>query len=404
MRIDRLKPYFFQFIGGFGPQLIGVLISSAIVRGAGGDEFGKYALFMGLVAITFGVIGSALDTNYQRSCQASNCGEVFSAKLIAWLLLIPFIVVASHVIGVEATALLFLFVGVIFQQLVETRVVRDRIQGHDVKSILPRLLPVSVFAIFLYLSQPGSVTEIAIFFAFAWMTSLFFIYSLLRSARLNITRSIGLLRAVSPIWFSLLVTQAYGNVDLYIIRFFHSDAEVGAYKIAYTFASISMPLAGVLSFVYLSKISAAVREKNFSIARKLCGQQILLSLIVGIGLLVFIIALFPYVAELLYGETGKQAIPSARILAVAMTLNMLCMVYVYMLLALGKEKLIAFMTMLAGAVYFILAFLIVPTYSSNSAAAAMCITYFLLLIGYRLLYVREFRAIESQINSIRSGL
>jgi O-antigen/teichoic acid export membrane protein len=404
MNINYIKPYIFQLIGGIGPQVMGIFISSAIVSSAGVDEFGKYALFMGLVAIIFGVIGSALDTNYQRSCQASNYGEVFAAKLIAWLLLIPFILVVSHVVGAEANALLFLFVGVIFQQLVETRVVRDRIQGYDVESMLPRLLPVSVFAIFLHLSQPGSVVEVAMLFTFAWISSLFFIYKLLPYTSLNITRSIGLFRVVSPIWFSLLITQSYGNVDMYIIRFFHSDAEVGAYKIAYTFASISMPLAGVFSFIFLSKISAAVREKNLFLAKRLFRQQIILSLIVGIGVLAFIIVLFPHVAEFLYKEAGNQAIPSARILAVAMTLNMLCMVYVYGLLALGKERLIAFMTVLAGVFYLILSLLIVPIYSSNGAAAAMCSTYLLLLIVYRVLYVREFGAIESQSNSTKSGV
>jgi len=395
MRIDRFKPYLFQFIGGVGPQIIGIFISSVIVRSAGIDGFGKYTLFLGLISVVFGVIGTALDTYYQRSCQVSYSGEIFSTKILVWLLVSPLIIIGSYLIRVDAAALVILMLGVLFQQLVETRVVRDRIQGRDFNAILPRLVPVCLFAIVIFFNRPSTVVDISIIFTFAWINSLFFVYPLIRSASLSITHSIGLLKSVSPIWISLLLTQAYGNIDLYIIRLFHSDAEVGVYKIGYIFASILMPLIGVISFIFLSKISAAIREKKITLAKSIFKNQKYLTFALCVGVLVFSIFFFPWIANNLYGETGRQAIQANRILAVAMIFNMLSLIYVYMLLALGKERLIAFMTIIATAVYLILTCMLVPIFSINGAATAMCFTNFFLLFAYRFLCDREFHALES---------
>jgi len=401
INIGSLKPYLYQFLGRVLPQLVGIGISSVIVKNAGVDVFGQYSLLLGLIAITYQVLGLALDTDFQRSCDAAKVPIVLFAKIIVWVIVLPVLLLIALFVDTRILTLMVLFGGILIRQFIETRVINDRILEKDASSVFPRLLPVVIFLVMLYLVRPISLNGIVYLFTLCWMTGLIFIAPLCRNVKWDISHSFRSIRGVAPIWLSLLVTQVYGNVDLYVIKLYHSDEVVGIYKLAYTFASMTMPVAGVFIFIFLSKISAALREKDIDCSKVIIRQQFLINTFLGVGLILFMIVLFPYIALHLYGEVGLAAVVPARILAVAMMLNMLTMVYSYVLLALHMEKVIARMTAVGAILFLAMAFALIPEYAANGAAAAMIMTYLSLLASYYWFYRKRLVCDTLTIESAR---
>jgi len=390
LQIDSLKPYICQFLGRVVPQFVGIAISSVIIKDIGINTYGQYSLLFGIVSFIFGVFGSALDIDFQRSCNATNVFRVLSSKLVMWAFLISVLVFIAWICSFAWLSILFVAIGILFQQAIETRITRDRVLGADLKSILPRIFPVLVFFSLIYFIPPDGLNGLSVLFAISWLTSIVFLLPLFRNIAIRLTETIQTFRRAGPIYLALLMTQVYGNIDLYIIRLFHSDEVVGAYKVAYTFAGMSIPLAGVFSFIYLSKISSALLLKNFDQARAVIRNQLLVCSILGLGLISFMFILFPFVAQMFYGEAGPSMVLPARLLAFAMTLNMLTMVYSYALLALGMDKFITAVTACGALSYLIFGIPLIKIYGAPGAGFAMILTYFILMGIYLWLFNNRF--------------
>lgn len=387
-----LNRYVYQLTAQALPLLLGIVVSSVIVQSAGIDVFGEYSLMLALISVTFGVLGSALDTDYQRSCIESNISNVLSAKLVAWLFILPLGLVLSTFLGFKFVASLLVFTGVLFQNFVSTRMVQDRIGGRDIRTILPRLTPVVILLILSLIYRPETIFWVSAIFLLSWVSSYIYLHQVLRNLRINIGLARKNIFRIAPIWMSLVMTQFYGNVDLYIIGFFHSNEVVGIYRLAYTFSSIAMPIAGVLCFIYLSDISESVSEMEYGKIRQLVRSQLAINGVIGIAALLAIIFIFPYVASFLYRVEGEKLVMPAIVLGFAMILNMLTMVYSYTYLALHQEKLVAVLTALGAIFYFATSLFLIPKFAEIGAGIAMTLTYLLLLILYRFLLDRGIKS------------
>jgi O-antigen/teichoic acid export membrane protein len=386
MRYETIKPYFYQFLGRALPQFVAIGISSIIVKVAGIAVFGQYSLLFALVSVIYGVFGSALDKDFQRSCTAQNVVASLSAKIVLWLILLPVLFSMALPLKLNVHALIFVLVGVLFQQSIETRIIRDRILGDDVKSILPRFIPVLLFFLLLFFVNPKDLQGVALLFAISWSVSIVFLFHIIKQISLNIKNAIIAIKGIFPIWVSMIMTQAYGNLDLYLVRLYHSDDIVGIYKLSYTFAGIVMPIAGVFSFIFLSKISKAISVGDISSTKRIFKDQLKINGALGLLLVIFIFIFFPFIAPVLYGESGRAAVFTAMILSLAMSLNMIAMVYSYALLALRKERAIAIMSTVGASLYLTVAFFLIPRFGANGAACAMTLVYLFLVIFYHLIY------------------
>lgn len=381
-RIRSLQPYFYQFLGRVLPQFVGIGISSLIVTNTGIKAFGHYSLILAIISVTFGVMSAALDTDFQRSCKEENISNVLSVKMTLWLLIITISVLTAITYNYSWLASILLLTGVFLQQSVESIVIKDRIRGEDSRSVLPRLLPVITFFIFLRVFKPDSLISISALFCTSWTFALIYLYPYYRYVKINIKATYKSISTASTIWATLLMTQVYGNIDLYIIKLFHSDEIVGSYKLAYIFSGMVMPVAGVFSFIFLSKISTISRTNIDGNFRQAIRQQLFINIGLSAILIAFMFVAFPYVATYLYGASGPKISHTAKILAVAISLNMLSMVYSYALLALHKEKIIAILTATGATLYAAISFIFIPKYAASGAASAMVLTYIFLLISY----------------------
>lgn len=382
MQKNNIRPYTYQFLGRILSQFVGIGVSSVIVTSVGVDVFGQYSLVFALVGMTYGVLVSALNVNFQRDNNHANTARLLSTQLVVWCVALPVLTAVALFANFSVVAVLFISFGILLQHATETLVIKNRIMGEDERSVLPRLLPVIVFLFVLYTIPPSNLETVALMFSCSWLISLLYLCRFFSKIKLSLKRTLKALRGIWPIWLSLVMTQAYGNFDLYVIRLFHSDEVVGTYRLAYTFASMAMPIAGVFSFVFLTQISAAIKEKNIKRTQEILCNQLIINLALGLGLVGFTLILFPAVADFLYGAVGASTVLPARVLAIALSLNMLTMVFSYTLLALHQEKSIAVMTGIGAVFYIISSFLLVPKNGAVGAGIAMTLTYLLLLIGY----------------------
>lgn len=391
-KLTNAMPYFYQFLGLVLPQFVAIGVTSVIVKNAGIEVFGQYSLMLGLLALAFGVMGSALDTGFQRTCNPVKLNIVLVAKLMVWIIVMPCIIIVAWLMNLGWFTMACLAMGFVFQQSMATLIIRHRIMGQDWKSVAPRLVPVLVFFAAIYVVGPDNADTIAILYATSWVIYSLPVLSLtLWKTSFDLRSSVYVIKNAWPIWLSLLMTQAYGNVDLFLLSYFHSLEVAGAYKIAYTFGSMSIPIAGVFSFIFLTKISAAVKSKNHALTLMVLRQQFTIVGVLGVGLMLFMFFFFPYVAKLLYGAVSNATTSAAVIIAVAMVFNMLTMVYSYTLLAFHREKVIAKLTIAGVAIYLLISILLVPIYADKGAALAMVAAYVALLLMYRHAHLKQMK-------------
>jgi O-antigen/teichoic acid export membrane protein len=401
MRINAVKPYFYQFLGLVLPQFIAIGVTSVIVRNAGIEVFGQYSLMLGLLALAFGVMGSALDTGFQQACDPVKLNIVLVAKLLVWIVVMPCVIIIAWLMNLGWFAMACLAIGFVFQQFMATLVVKHRITGQDSKSVAPRLVPVLVFFAAIYVVGPDNADTIAFLYAISWIIySLLMLGLTLRKTSVDLRSSVYVIKSVWPIWSSLLMTQAYGNVDLFLLSYFHSHDVVGAYKIAYTFGSMSIPIAGMFSFIFLTKISAALKANNQALTLIVLKQQFTIVGVLGVGLILFMLFFFPYLAKLLYGAGSNASTSAAVIIAVATVLNMLTMVYSYTLLAFHCEKVIAKLTIAGVAIYLSISILLVPIYADKGAALAMVAAYVALFLMYRHAHLKQLKIAFGRLGEV----
>lgn len=179
-----------------------------------------------------------------------------------------------------------------------------------------------------------------------------------------------------------MFTQVYGNVDSLIIAKYMKRGDVGNYRIAYTFASISVPIAAIFSFIYLSNLSKAYVEVNVIDFNKLFRKQLIYMLIIGLGTVIGVIIFFPLINILLYSGKVSFSYMISIILSIAFMFNVLSMSCSYALVTLGKDKLILYCTFFNGVLYLGMCYLLVPRYGAHGAAISMCISYLILFSLY----------------------
>ena len=86
---NNIRPYIYQSLGRVLPQFVGIAVSSVIVTSVGVDVFGQYSLVVALLGVTYGVLSSALNVNFQRENNAENTAELLSTQLVVWCVALP---------------------------------------------------------------------------------------------------------------------------------------------------------------------------------------------------------------------------------------------------------------------------------------------------------------------------
>lgn len=376
----KVQTYILQISGRLAPQLIAVLTSSQIIKNSDIKTYGEYILLLSLFSFPFGVISSTLDSDFQRTNNFKLIQETLSTKLITSIIITPLLLIIAYYLGFSLYIAAMLIFAVFFQQSVETKIAYDRILGKDNSSFIYRVIPASSFLIFIFIFKSKTLNDITLLYSLSWALQAIFLAKIYKSIKIKFIKSFNKVKQNFMLLISILLTQVYGNVDAYLIKIFWGNEDVGAFKIAYSFSSVGIPIAGALCFVYLNKIINALKLKNKHIFTRTFLTQLLLSGILGTIICIAIYSIFPYLSKRLYGDSYLLMINPARILSLAMMFNMLMMTVSYTLIALKEDRLLALITGFGVVLYLCSSLILVKKFSSSGASYSMLLVYITLFV------------------------
>jgi O-antigen/teichoic acid export membrane protein len=385
--------YGWQFAGRVIPQVLAFGISIAMVRIAGVNTVGMYAVAVAVVSICVGLFGVALDTDLLRRKEGNLAPLVVVAKLFLWVCALPIVVACLSILEIPLLGGIAIYVGLFFFHTAETAAVASRLANDDISSIAPRVLSPVVFLTATVLIGLSTFEQIAGFFLLSWLLAPLVAKIQWGNLRKSVSyrRITGALVAAKAIAGILFFTQLYGNADLIILNLIVGPTAAGEYRIAQAFAAVLMPVVGVLTFVYLSQARLAVDSNDVQRLRKLSRQQFVLH--VGIGVLVVfaMTILLPWAIPFFYGHHAVPAVVPAIVLSGAAALNAIGMVFVYTLLAMNRDRLVVWAAAAAATVNVVLNISLVPLFSTTGAAWASVLSFLTMILVLAMMTSRAFR-------------
>lgn len=347
---------------------------------------GKYAEFMAVLTMSFGVLAAGINTNYLRS------GSIHLFRNSIWGIWLVAVLVGIVVVPiyawftnqfVECFSILFFLVGLTMMRSTDIYIVKLRFLNKDKFAILPRVIPYIIIIGLFLVFRPSDIFIFGFMFAIGWLSTIFF---LLKSQ--SITKRLPItVDGVQKVFFSSIIiagttlaTQVYANVDQLMIANYLGANASGGYKIAISISSLVMPLIGVFSFIYLSQLQRLIRQSALATIKKNFRNQVYINGALGLGFFFISVLMLDYVIPILYGEISKEAILGAIILSAGVSINVISMVFSYSLLAIHKEDAIFWTTIVGALLNILLNYLLIPSFGIPGAALASVGTQLLILI------------------------
>ncbi len=180
-------------------------------------------------------------------------------------------------------------------------------------------------------------------------------------------------------------------LDIFFVKKFMADADVGFYHIAGTLARIPYFIFIGLSFTLLPVLSRAIGEKNLAEARRLIVQVIRFLLILLTPTVIFIWQNAQPIIRLLYSSEYDPAVKILPVLTLALVLYTLFYLATTVLNADKKPGFALKIALLSAMADLVANWLLVPRYGTVGAAAATGIAALIGLLGCGIYVFRRFR-------------
>lgn len=194
--------------------------------------------------------------------------------------------------------------------------------------------------------------------------------------------------------FAMILAQTiFVNVDTTMLGIMRNDREVGLYSAStkiYTMvnqvvASIAWVVMPQLSYWFRKELDdrSAGKDTNddYIEINKLLRYSLNFIVVVGLPCVVGLFTLAPEIIELVGGNAYMDAVPSLRILCVALLFSLLGGFYGnIILLPSGREKICLFICIAAAVVNFILNLIMIPRWGLNAAAFTTALSQFLAFV------------------------
>lgn len=342
------KVLFYQLIGRFSKQGLGFLFGIILVRISGLTVSGTYFGVISVCSITLGPILNGIRTNFLRNNLPSQFKIATATSFIAFaILVIPLMLIALF-LGYSPYFVLLIGISFFLLQLAELYDVTMRLIGKDKLAILPKIVPVALLCILVFIFQVETLIPLGLLASGCWIFSFFFYARLLAlwKKRIVLIRDIKIFFTNSIfIAGGVIFNQLYANTDQLMIKYFYDDQSVGLYRIGYSLSLLVMPTVGVFAYLYLSRLKRLIESTNKVELRKKFYQQICINLGLGLVFLIWSYFFNPYLVPFIYGEAAEGAIWVSIILSVSVLLNAVSMAFTYTILAYNKDK---FLFQIAG--------------------------------------------------------
>jgi len=196
--------------------------------------------------------------------------------------------------------------------------------------------------------------------------------------RVTLDNLLTLLRSTKDFLFIRVVLTVYASLNMFMLSFMTGDLVTGMYSVALRLCGAFDFLPDAFTGAFLPVMSRQIKsgwESFAPVFRSFCKYLLL----IGLGLAAVLGGMAESFILLIFGPAFKPAIPTLTILALSLALTFVNLSLSSGLIALDREKKIAWIIVLAAASNFCLNLALIPVYRQNGAAGATLISEFLVL-------------------------
>lgn len=386
----------------FSLKLSGTAILFALTvyisRRMGADALGYFSLFMSLLLPLSVLARLGLDSNLlklvsQPANESDGCAlylqslsaVCIASILLSTLLLIVDVVMESLAVSFKVMPLLsWLAVALPFHGLLLLNVFYMRGRHWVVQAAIFENVVVYLFVLFGLLfsyelmGQQLSVAAVALGMVAASLASFFYLgLSWERRGKATLeAKSVPALKTrfseALPMLGTSLATMAFVTLDVFLLSFFVSYAEVGHYAAAAKLVAFTgFPLMAVISMVG-ARLSEAHANGDQQQLKKIYMQSTALAVWVGLPILI-VIALFPVPLLEVFGKDFSEAKSVVYILILGQCVNLFMGPIGYMLWMTGHASKLQKVTLLSLTLLILFSLVLVPFLGMEGAAIAVTI-------------------------------
>ncbi|MBI5492879.1 MAG: flippase [Deltaproteobacteria bacterium] len=195
-----------------------------------------------------------------------------------------------------------------------------------------------------------------------------------------------------PVTISLLLVEAFLYVDVFVLKFMASNADIGLFQGPHKILTRLQMIPMAFFIVFLPVYSRLVgSEETMESFNQLVSKTFKLILIFALPISIFGVAYSDRIIRLLFGEAFIKAADSLQILLWAFPFLCLTTLYRYLFIALKKQRLIVVSDTICVLCNLILDIILVPSYgfvgASYGTLGAIIVQF---AVNYVLLF-RQFR-------------
>lgn len=173
----------------------------------------------------------------------------------------------------------------------------------------------------------------------------------------------------------ILAQQVFVNSDVTIIGFIEGDKQVGLYTTSVKIYSIVSTFMSSIAWVVMPRLSAAFKHRDYKKVNETLTYVVGFTITLGIPIVVGMFLLAPEIIEFIAGNSYLEAVPSLRMLSIALLFSLGWGIVMNMiLLPKGKDFLCLFSCSICAIVNLILNIIFIPVYGIIAAATTTAIS------------------------------
>lgn len=371
-------------------KIFGFFITLALVRNLGPENYGVYSFVLVNILILsalfdFGMENTAIRfANRDKEKTNSVFGLYFITKSIVLMLFIFTVILGGKNILelIHKPELIkylpFFILGFLGESLF---FVNDTylqcIQKFKLRAVINILRYITMFSFILILVLNKIILLKYVMFAFIIpiIFSLFFVpryWTFISSFfKEKLSKKLMLEMFHYEKWMFVLasVNGLLGKVDIYMLSFWATYAQLGIYSAAYNLLSIVSFLPYVFGKVMLPKMAETKREELFDMTIRIVKPILAISF-----LSLIIIPIFPFLVPILFGHKYDSSIIVVQALTIATLLSFIVLPFEQSMYPLGKPKYTSALKFAQLILNIILNYIFIPKYGMLWAAINLIIT------------------------------
>ena len=189
------------------------------------------------------------------------------------------------------------------------------------------------------------------------------------------------LREAAPLALGSALDTIYYRIDIVMLSILGTFREVGSYSVAYKFSDLLGAVPGAVITPAAALLIGYWAKENFGAFHKTVRQAYLLLIVAAVGAGVGFFLVADHLVPLLYTSRYASSTYSARLLVIGQTLHFFTLLWLVILIAVGKRLLYPLVMLIGVVINIGLNLLLIPRYSFNGSGWATIVTEIIVFIA-----------------------